>query len=163
MALAGVVAALAACSGNGKSIHDGVTGTPGGGNAGAAGDPNEIVLTFGQQIDRKVDILFVIDDSPSSGPLQNKLAASIPKFVDVLQQLPGGLPDLHIAVISSDLGAAQSQDIPNCRVGGDQGAFQLNVNGPTCATASLNAGQTFIANIGGQANYTGELSDMISC
>ena len=62
------------------------------------------------------------------------------------------------------MGAAQNQDIPNCKVGGDHGAFQPNVNGPTCAmAASLNPGQTFIANIGGQANFTGQLSDMLSC
>ncbi|HTA19264.1 MAG TPA: hypothetical protein VK989_08225, partial [Polyangia bacterium] len=46
---------------------------------------------------------------------------------------------------------------------GDHGAFQPNANGPTCATASLNPGQTFISNIGGQGNYTGQLSDMLSC
>jgi hypothetical protein len=165
--VAGVVAALAACSGGSTSIHGGSAGgggaVGGGAGAGAAGNPNEIVLQFQKQPNRQIDILFVIDDSPSSGPLQNKLAASIPKFVDVLQQLPGGLPDVHVAFISSDLGAGQNLDLPNCQVGGDHGAFQLNVNGPTCATASLNAGQTFISNVGGQANYTGQLSDMISC
>jgi hypothetical protein len=118
---------------------------------------------FQQQVNRKIDILFMIDNSSSMTALQNKLTAQFPVFTNVLKGLPGGLPDVHIAVISSSMGAGQEQGIAGCPVGGDAGKFQTQPLGPTCAMASLNAGQTFIQNIGGQANYTGDISDVFSC
>lgn len=114
---------------------------------------------------RDLDLLFMIDDSFSMRPLQQKLVAQFPSFIQVLEGLPGGLPSLHLAVVSSDLGAGaySESDIPNCRHGGDQGVFQSAPRGTTCAQGMLNAGQTFISNVGGQANYTGDLSDVFSC
>jgi hypothetical protein len=35
--------------------------------------------------------------------------------------------------------------------------------GPTCAKATLNAGQNFIVNVNGMANYTGDIADVFSC
>jgi hypothetical protein len=119
---------------------------------------------FQQQINRKIDILFMIDNSSSMAALQNKLIAQFPVFTNVLKGLPGGLPDVHIGVISSSMGAGQEQGIANCLVGGDGGRFQFApTSSATCAKATLNAGQTFISNIGGMANYTGDISDMFSC
>ncbi len=60
--------------------------------------------------DREVDILFMIDNSPSMDPKQNALAKNFPNLINVLQTIPDGsggtsLPDVHIGVISSDMGA----------------------------------------------------------
>jgi hypothetical protein len=60
--------------------------------------------------EREVDILFMVDNSPSMDPKQQALANNFPKMINILQQLPdpsGGtsLPDVHIGVISSDMGA----------------------------------------------------------
>ncbi|HTA17912.1 MAG TPA: hypothetical protein VK989_01385 [Polyangia bacterium] len=120
---------------------------------------------FQQQINRKIDILFMVDNSSSMEPLQNKLIQQFPSFTNVLKGPAGGagLPDLHLAVISSSMGAGQEQGIAGCPVGGDAGKFQTQPLGPTCAKASLNAGQTYISNIGDMANYTGDISDVFSC
>lgn len=56
-------------------------------------------------VNRQVDILFLIDDSPSMGDKQINLAANFPNFIKVLKTIPGGLPDVHIAVVTSDLGS----------------------------------------------------------
>ena len=60
---------------------------------------------------RAVDILFMIDNSPSMDPKQNRLATNFPLMMQILQNLPdpttGGvsLPDVHIGVVDSDVGA----------------------------------------------------------
>ena len=56
------------------------------------------------KINRNVDILFVIDDSPSMGDKQRNLAQNFPKFIEELKKIPGGLPSVHIGVTTSDLG-----------------------------------------------------------
>ena len=52
-----------------------------------------------------LDVLFMIDNSSSMTSMQQKLATQIPGFMTALQNLPSGLPNVHIAVVSSDLGA----------------------------------------------------------
>src|SRR5262245_13748524 len=53
---------------------------------------------------RNIDILFLIDDSPSMADKQNNLAQNFPNFINVLNTIEGGLPDVHIGVATSDLG-----------------------------------------------------------
>jgi hypothetical protein len=114
-------------------------------------------------INRDLDVLFVIDDSSSMAPLQRKLAASFPVFIRVLENLPGGLPNLHLGVVSSSMGAGRNPTIEGCPPGGDQGAFHSAPVGETCSRGRLLPDQTFISNIGGNANYTGELADAFGC
>jgi hypothetical protein len=67
----------------------------------------------------------MIDDSSSMTSMQQKLAAQIPGFVTALENLPTGLPDLHIAVISSDMGAPGDETFSLvCTSRGDQGQFR---------------------------------------
>ncbi|HVZ74371.1 MAG TPA: hypothetical protein VHJ20_18450 [Polyangia bacterium] len=127
-------------------------------------EPNKsFVGTFQQTLNRDIDILFMVDNSSSMLPLQAKLKKNFPAFMDVLKSLP--LPNVHIAVVSSDLGAGKSTDAPGCNnTGGDQGKFQFAPKDPAiCANAQLNAGQHFISNINGMANYSGDISDAFSC
>ena len=64
----------------------------------------------------KVDILFMVDDSSSMTSMQQKMLAQIPMFTQSLQALPNGLPDIHLAVVSSDMGAPSDQGAGiNCR------------------------------------------------
>jgi hypothetical protein len=55
-------------------------------------------------------------------------------FMNVLNQLPGGTPDLHIGVVSSSMGAGDNFDlqINGCKRGGDGGALQALPRG-ACA------------------------------
>ena len=123
---------------------------------------------FQQVINRDNDIVFMIDNSLSMKPLQDKLAMNFPSFMTQLQMIPGGLPNVHIGVISSSLGAGpySATDIPACPTGGDAGVFQSMQRLPQyCATGSLNAGQNFIIGSAGgmQANYTGNIANAFSC
>lgn len=64
----------------------------------------------------------MIDDSSQMIPMQEKLLAQLPTFMQVLQTLPSGLPNLHVGVISSDLGAPSDAAI-GCTATGDAGRF----------------------------------------
>lgn len=52
---------------------------------------------------RRIDLLFVIDESASMADEQANLQENLHWFVNVLENVEGGLPDVHIAVVSSDL------------------------------------------------------------
>jgi hypothetical protein len=107
----------------------------------------------------------MVDTSQSMAKLQKKLTTNFPTFMNVLKDLPGGLPNVHIGVVSSDIGAGQydQADIPGCKHGGDQGIFQVAPKGTTCGTGMLNPGQKFISFVNGTANYTGDIADVFSC
>ncbi|HEX3762553.1 MAG TPA: hypothetical protein VHW23_27815 [Kofleriaceae bacterium] len=55
-------------------------------------------------INRDLDLLFLIDDSPSMADKQANLAANFGDFITVLESIPGGLPNVHIGVVTSDMG-----------------------------------------------------------
>jgi hypothetical protein len=73
----------------------------------------------------RVDILFVVDDSPSTSPKQAELLARFPQFVTGLDALAAaGWPvDYHLGVITPDLGAGGYVDT-NCKPGGLGGRLQ---------------------------------------
>lgn len=166
-----------ACSSNALRGGDGGAGT-GGAGTGGAGDgsagtggvdaavpPKQVVIDVLPFPNRDVDMLFVIDNSSGMAKLQDRFIQGFVTFVDVLRGLPGGLPNIHLAVVSSDIGAGAYDigDIPNCRHGGDQGIFQVKPLGRTCNAGSLNVGEHFIANVNGQANFTGSLEATFGC
>ncbi|HWU86179.1 MAG TPA: hypothetical protein VN253_02845 [Kofleriaceae bacterium] len=68
-------------------------------------------------LNRNVDILFVIDDSPSMLDKQNNLKSNFPNFIDVLNTIQGGLPDVHIGAVTSDVGTKATQDGPGTAIG----------------------------------------------
>ena len=70
---------------------------------------------------RDIDILFVIDDSGSMGEEQDSLNANFQNFINVLQNIEGGLPNVHI-------GANHDQRGRGCR--------RLAVRRPPATTAS---------------------------
>ena len=87
---------------------------------------------------REVDILFVIDNSPSMDPKQAALAANFPRMMEQLQNLSGGMPDVHIGVISSDMGAGGQGIGGNCNVVlGDRGLLWGNVPTQTYSYSSM--------------------------
>jgi hypothetical protein len=143
--------------------------------------------------ERDVDILFMIDNSPSMDPKQQRLAANFPKMIQALQQIPDGsggasLPDVHIGVISSDMGAGSEAIGQSCmRVLGDRGLLWGNdPNNPMASVASnspiaqnpfhlitngcgLHSGQRWISDItdpngaGRIKNYDGNIEDAFAC
>src|SRR5262249_43123977 len=60
--------------------------------------------TFQASINRQLDLLFMIDNSNSMASAQANLKANFSSFMSVLKGIDGGLPDLHLAVVTSDMG-----------------------------------------------------------
>src|SRR3954471_23474180 len=108
-----------------------------------------------------LDVLFMIDNSSGMASMQTKLAAQIPSFIDALESLPNGLPNIHIAVVSSDLGAPGDSTSVTCTTAGDQGLFRIS---PSCASSGLVDGQSYISSVDGHVNYDrGNLADVLAC
>ncbi len=156
--------AAAGCGGSGQDRagsggQNGVGGQGGAGNAPAA----QATLTFGQAIDDQVDVLFVINDMASTGANQQKLLLQLPAFLNELQS--GSTPlDLHIAVTTTDMGAASDvQASVGCMPPGDGGQFRTTPAG-TCSGTTLAAGATYLADDGrGATNFTGAIAAALQC
>jgi hypothetical protein len=118
---------------------------------------------------RQLDLLFVIDDSPSMLDKQLSLAENFPRMMDVLSNLPGGLPDLHIGVVTSDMGTlGAGSPTPGPAIGqlGQGGCAGRGRDGVLVAGATALTGN-FISDIAGPngtriRNYTGELRDVFA-
>jgi hypothetical protein len=110
-------------------------------------------------VNRKVDILFMIDNSLSMREEQENLARNFPAFIDELRKIEGGLPDVRIGVVTSDLGAGALAS-SGCQPGGQGGLFQGWDKG--CGLAE---GQRFITASDGERsrNYQGDLSAVFAC
>jgi len=158
----------AGCGGSNASRPDaaGAAGVGAGGNGGngAASGGADIArgYVFSLNQPREVDVLFLVDDSSLMTAAQATLRQAFPRFLTALGNQPGGLPSLHIAVISSDMGAGDGS-IAGCdSTGGKNGIFQYTARG-TCTATNLDVGATFISNIGGLPNYRGNLADVFTC
>jgi hypothetical protein len=115
-------------------------------------------------INRDLDLLFLIDKSPTMADEQAGLAANFPRFIEVLSQIEGGLPNLHLGVISQDLGAGGFTIPGGCGGTGDNGNLLAQPRLPGCQGPSGN----FIADVenesgGRTTNYDGALADTFSC
>jgi hypothetical protein len=87
-------------------------------------------------INRRIDVLFVIDNSPSMLDKQNNLKSNFPNFINVLNTIQGGLPDVHLGVVTSDMGTKGAEDSTAgpgigsgpgaCAGTGDSGNLQTN-------------------------------------
>jgi hypothetical protein len=139
--------------------------TGGAGGAGGAGG-NTFTATYGSGVN--VDILMMIDNSSSMTEMQGKLYQQIPSFILALQSLPVA-PNLHLAVVSSDMGApGDSTAGIACTSSGDAGQFQsAPTTNPTtgmgCTTTTLQAGATFISDVNMMPNYTDPLASVFQC
>jgi hypothetical protein len=124
---------------------------------GGADGPGAVFVQELSPRTRDVDLLFMVDNSLSMGPLQQKLVANFDVFVQQLRSLPGGAPDLHIGVVSSDMGAGPFTEIPQCHPGGDQGVLQNAPRG-SCTATGLDAGARFISFSNAARNFSAGMS-----
>ena len=113
---------------------------------------------------RDIDILFVVDNSDSMKQEQDSLARNFPEFVRVLESI-GDLPDLHLGVVSSDVGTAP-YPVGLCEGDGDDGLLQV-----PAACQPLTDGGRYIVNLadpdapGGRAvNFTtASMAEQFAC
>ncbi|MGE0549182.1 MAG: hypothetical protein AB7O24_14430 [Kofleriaceae bacterium] len=145
---------------------------------GAANDPStsegetgavEVALVPAQ-LNRNLDLLFVVDDSPGMLEKQGALRFALPTLLEQLELVPGGLPNLHVGVVSSDLGTQAALDAtpgpPLGRLG--QGGCASQGKGGILQTygAALLGGGNYITDIlrtdaSRIANYSGSLADAL--
>jgi hypothetical protein len=108
--------------------------------------------------EKDVDILFVIDNSGSMEAEQQSLQANFPKFMQVLETIEGGAPNMHIGVVTSNMGQHATDGIGNasvmgCSSTGDDGALR---------TTPAVSGRFIIDELNGTTrnrNYSGPLGD----
>jgi len=109
----------------------------------------------------KLDILFLIDNSASTMDDKQNLHRALPAFFDELKKARGGLPDLHIGAITTDVGAG-NRPLANggCPVpGGDRGILQVQ---PSC---QLEGGARFMTSATGGTvnNFPGSIESALTC
>jgi len=110
-----------------------------------------------------VDVLFVIDNSGSMAEEQTALLNGFSSFANVLSSVVGGLPSLHIGIVSTDLGGGPF-NISGCSGNGDNGTLQAVPRSAGC-TAPTDAFIKDTVNPDGSrnTNYTGTLSNTFQC
>lgn len=154
----GVIAfGLVACGG-GSSPGDG-----------GGGDGRTPVVELRATGARDLDVLFVIDDSGSMADKQANLVENFPNFVNVLSALPGGLPNLHLGVVTTDLGTAGadgSAPAPAIGTVGQGGCAQRGKDG-ALQTSGASVTGSFLSDVANPdgtrlRNYTGDLSTAFS-
>lgn len=109
--------------------------------------------------EKDVDILFLIDNSGSMLAEQQSLQANFPKFMQVLETLEGGAPNMHIGVVTSDFGQHAtdgngSVTVGGCTGAGDDGAMvtATGINGRFIIDELTSSGTR-------NRNYSGTLGD----
>src|SRR5687768_11279861 len=114
-------------------------------------------------VNRQVDILFVVDNSSSMREEQTNLSQNFPRFIEALSQIEGGLPDVHIGVISTDLGAGNFQGASDCQTNGGAGEDGYLIVRPECA-GSITDDKKYLTSGGAEGNnFTGNLETVFQC
>jgi hypothetical protein len=111
---------------------------------------------------RKLDLVFLIDNSKGMVLKQTKLKAQFYKLIEALKDNTSvpPLPDLRIAMVNSDLGSGQSHRCPHQY--GDRGIFQLP-HGTECGVLP---GATFLEyKQGKNINFDAkkDIADVLDC
>ena len=83
-----------------------------------------------KETDHDVDILFLVDNSGSMDEEQASLRANFPRFMNILQTIEGGAPNMHIGVATSNLGQSANDGVggasfgTSCANKGDDGVMR---------------------------------------
>lgn len=107
---------------------------------------------------KDVDILFLIDDSLSMLEEQESLKNNFARFITVLESIQGGMPNVHIAVVTPNLGTSaidgtKANPVGTCVNSGEGGKMRRTMGGGAFLSDIDNGA-------GGRTrNYTGTLTD----
>ena len=111
-----------------------------------------------------IDILFVIDNSGSTSDKQTVFAANFPRFVDALDNFVGGRPNLHIGVVSTTVDIGVDGFGGPCHpAANDDGRLHNTPSTAGCPTPTDHFISDIASPAGRVTNYTGTLSDTLSC
>ena len=117
-------------------------------------------LDFTVDLNQDLDILFVIDDSRSMEREQDEIVENFHRMIEVLEGLPTGLPNIHLGVISTDVGAGESCAVPDVGPGVLRDAPMIT----GCAPPDDRWISDVADGAGGRVrNYGGDLSETFAC
>jgi hypothetical protein len=114
-----------------------------------------------------LDILFVIDDSPRSDLLRSAFMLGVPGFMANLKTTTGLLPNVHIGVITPDMGATGTDDTSSGQtVGSGAGACLDRGRNGALRVGGASVTGTFVSDIREMSgirttNYTGSINDAL--
>ncbi len=139
------------------------------GGGGTAEPAREVIVEIPAVANRNLDLLFVIDDSANTAHLQTNLRAALPSFFDrVTNAIPTKLPDLHVGVITSDLGTAASEGAPAPPIGavGSGGCEGRGKQGNLTSGQATTLTGSFVSDLAlpdgaRQTNYDGDLATVV--
>lgn len=111
-----------------------------------------------------LDLLFVVDNSSDMEQRQLELTTSFHHLLSAVTRIDGELPDLHVGVISTDLGAGEFASQKNdCTSGGDGGLMLAEPRLPGCD--AIDGSYLLRLKTGGEvlANYSQSLETSFDC
>jgi hypothetical protein len=123
-----------------------------------------VVLDAPVQRKHELDLLFVVDNSSEMDQRQFELATSFEHLVPALIGPDGELPDLHIGVISTDLGSGPFAS-PHTSCGADGDQARLLTESKQLECENIEGRYLLRLNAGGEVltNYGGGLEDSFQC
>ena len=93
--------------------------------------PPAVVADVPDRFRERLDLLFVVDSTDDTAALQDQAAALFTDLFSFANLAEDGL-DLHVGVVSSDLGSG-SAEVPGCTAAGDGGALRRPDDDVDCA------------------------------
>lgn len=121
------------------------------------------VMTIKAVQNPDLDLLFVIDDSGSMATKQGSFTRAFPALVAQLASIDGGIPNLHVGVISPDMGTKGSAvEVPGPMIGavGNGGCAGVGKAGNLLlGRATLTSGKFMRLGRDGSKNFAGTFED----
>ena len=159
-----------ACQGSGAMSCWDTASEPPAGSVTGAGVQTDLYVNIAPI--RQIDIVTMVDNSPSMAPKIEKLNTQFGKLITALRDpVDGTLPDLRVAIIDSDLGTGGAYSTGSCGPRtladgivspyGDLGRFQMPVLPTPCP---ITPGSRFLEyKSGAPLNYTSDIGAVFSC
>ena len=129
------------------------------------GTKNEISI----DLERELDLLFIVEESSVMEGVQEQLAEHFPAFMEDLESLPGGLPSINIGVVSTDVGADPSPDadpVFDCEDDGHDGRLIVGEDDSGCPGLDdpwIEGRRTDDGTVGFNFGDDHDLDDVFSC
>ena len=159
-----------ACQGTGSESCGGATSSVPMSSATGVGQETDMYISVAPA--RMLDLVFMVDNSPSMAPKVAKLNQQFPKLIEALKDPNDGtLPDLRVAIIDSDLGTGGAYPSGPCgpktlpdgmsSIYGDMGRFQM-IHSAACGVT--NPAATYLEYKAGQPlNFAGDINTVFAC
>jgi len=135
----------------------------GGGGDGGDGDAAPELIDIPIDLQRALDVLFVVDDSATMSQEQAALASGFPAFVQALTDTDEPV-DLHIGFVSSNVGTGpEGAGGVSCTGDGDAGHLLLSASCPALTDDARYLAHRVAADGEAEVNYTGDLASQLEC